>query len=652
MKCSLAHIFLAVLMLPGAGAMMGLSALAADSIKPTQFPATQTVGSIPTRVLHFPPNRSLGMLHTHDPSLRRQTGIFNVNDGGLYDKWVYIGEAQGDVRVPEGWPIRLSVGKNAWRDLSPLAHIPPDAIEEITLQYDEEIDDRCMPFLARLTGLKILHLGPSAIGDTGIRHLRDMPSLEYLSLPARITDSGLLHIAENVRSLKAVNFGTNRCTNTGVLHLAKLPALDELVLGSVAKDQAGRSVPCLINDAGLVHLARYPRLRHLKLWGGFTDAGMIQLKNIPALGTLDLMHLPISDAGVANLVGCANLQVLNLYNTEVTDRGLPHLRAFPLLRELRLNKAPGKVDLKNPPITDAGLAVLGQITTLEYLDLPVGITDAGLAELTRLERLRHLWASTYGNSEIGDAGFKSLGRLQALEELYIGSKYFTADGMEALAALPRLKKLLINAFTSSPGSLASLGRIKSLEELDVSTSRGGMRLSDINGLSGLPELRSVHATDLTRDGVALKLTGVPRLETLRLLFDKKATWTDEDMVCLADLKRLKWLWLGGFGGPGRMSDAGAAQLAGLVWLERLGFGGPELTDRGLVEIAKLPRLWEVNVSGNFTDAGLEALMRQTNLQRLTIRSGRDFTPAVVSRLHTALYNTHIFEVKKDKALGK
>jgi hypothetical protein len=148
------------------------------------------------------------------------------------------------------------------------------------------------------------------------------------------------------------------------------------------------------------------------------------------------------------------------------------------------------------------------------------------------------------------------------------------------------------------------------------------------------------------------LTGVPRLETLRLHFNKSAAWTDEDMVCLADMKRLKWLWLGGFGGPGRMSDAGAARLSGLVWLERLGFGGPELTDRGLVEIAKLPRLWEVNVSGNFTDAGLKALMRQTSLQRLTIRSGRDFTPAVVSRLHTALYNTHIFEVKKDKALGK
>lgn len=61
---------------------------------------------------------------------------------------------------------------------------------------------------------------------------------------------------------------------------------------------------------------------------------------------------------------------------------MAHLAKLKNLRWSHLNET---------PITDAGLAHLANMTSLEQLDLPFRITDAGLPHLAGLANLEDVW---------------------------------------------------------------------------------------------------------------------------------------------------------------------------------------------------------------------------------------------------------------------
>lgn len=600
------------------------------------------------RVLHFPRNRSLGRLQIQDVSVTPRIEDFHHWVNGTWGKWAYIGEAQGDVVIPAGKRVQLMVGQNAWQDLSPLAKLRPDDLYELQIA-NIPADNRCMPYVGKLTGLKVLNLQMSNIGDTGLRHLRGMRSLERLHLPKRLTDAGMVHVGE-LSWLKGLYFYPNRVTDAGLVHLAKLTSLEELRLGGRMEDDHRKALPSLMTDAGLVHLAKLPRLWYLLLWGDFTDAGLVHLKNIPPLRTLTLSHLNITDAGLTGLAGCTRLEALGLYNTKVTDKGMVHLKALHSLKMLDLGKPVNSFDPKDPPITDAGMGVLKEIRTLEHLDLPyTGVGDAGLADLSGLDRMKYLRVGTSGLSKITDAGLKHIARLRLLEDLSFGGASFTAEGTSAIADLPNLQNLHIIT-QLSPNALASLKKLKSIEQLSVWSLPKGVGISEVNQLSGLSKLTSLEVGSVIRDCPRLKLTGMPRLENIRLTMAKGSSLGDEDVACLAGMTNLRELSIGGFGGHCAVSNAGMAQIAGLTLLERLSIGGPGMTDRGLASVAGFRRLWELNITGNFTDAGLRQLEGLTGLVRLKVASGMDFSAPAVARLRKALPHAISFNVEKDRIL--
>jgi len=249
------------------------------------------------RVLHFPKDRSLGSLFVQDADAVRHIGTF-YHAGGAEndDAWEYLDQATGDVVIPSGKRAYLVIGQKAWRDLSPLSKLSPGDLYGLELAVvSVPADDRCMRHLAHLTGLRVLSLEWTDVGDEGLRSLRGMKALERLTLPRGITDAGLAHLTK-LRSLRGLYFKENRITNEGLAHLTKLGALEELELGGGYKDNAGTWHKSRINDAGLVHLARLPSLRYLQLWGDFTDAGLVHLKDVPSLwalkGTLLITALP------------------------------------------------------------------------------------------------------------------------------------------------------------------------------------------------------------------------------------------------------------------------------------------------------------------------------------------------------------------------
>jgi len=80
-----------------------------------------------------------------------------------------------------------------------------------------------------------------------------------------------------------------------------------------------------------------------------TDEGLLHLKALTVLQTLDLTNTKVTDAGLIHLKGLGTLETLNLNRTKVTDSGLEHLKGLTKLQML---------DLSNTKVTDAGVKKL------------------------------------------------------------------------------------------------------------------------------------------------------------------------------------------------------------------------------------------------------------------------------------------------------
>ena len=102
-------------------------------------------------------------------------------------------------------------------------------------------------------------------------------------------------------------------------------------------------------DAGLVHLKGLTSLQTLNLSGSITDAGLVHLKGLTGLQLLWLSQTQITDAGLVHLKGLDKLQTLYLNGTSMTDAGVRHLKELKQLVKLFINAT---------KLTDAGRAEL------------------------------------------------------------------------------------------------------------------------------------------------------------------------------------------------------------------------------------------------------------------------------------------------------
>lgn len=476
-----------------------------------------------------------------------------------------------------------------------------------------------------------------------LRGLAALKSLERITPPDRINDAGMDALTTALPQLKAMYVCGNELTDAGMAMLPRLRSLEELYIGG------GR-----ITNAGLAHLAKLPALHYLSLWGNekslgrrITDDGLRHIREIPALKTLVLPSI-ITDAGVAHLAGHPTLENLSLYNTQITNQGLPYLASLPSLRKLNLRNR--DADPRNPPITDAGLAHLKRIKTLEHLDLPnFGFTDAGLADLGELTNLKYLWIGCRGNSPFTDAGMKHVAKLHALESLSINAKNLSDEGVACIASLSRLRSLLLGTDAISVEGMAQLAKLRELETLELTANK--VPFSGANHLNGLPKLNRLTLRMLVNDGATLDLGRLPRLEFVTLNAATGSTFRDKDLASLGRLKQLVWLQMSGMDTPLEITDQGIGYLAGLKDLDRLTIGGPALTDRSLATIGGFKRLDMLNVWGNFTDAGLRNLEDLKALRSVTIRSGTNFSPAARERLRKNMPNLLVLTLDTDQALS-
>lgn len=130
--------------------------------------------------------------------------------------------------------------------------------------------------------------------------------------------------------------------------------------------------------------------------------------------------------------------------------GLAHLASCPNLEHVRLGGC--RVDNR---VTEA----LAQIASLQSVDLQhtMAVTDEGIPALRALPKLRIIKLSPQFSPRITDASLVALGEIKTLEEIEINETWLTYDkGFAHLKNLPSLKKLVLTKVIATEADIAKL----------------------------------------------------------------------------------------------------------------------------------------------------------------------------------------------------
>ncbi len=152
------------------------------------------------------------------------------------------------------------------------------------------------------------------------------------------------------------------------------------------------------------------------------------------------------------------------------------------------------LDLGGPQLTDADLAVLAALPSLETVSLEgASVTDAGLVHLYGLPRLKSI---DLRGTQVTGAGI-SLLPAYGLEALHLTDTHVTGHDLREFPPLPNLKKLKLNRLDFGDESVADLALFPRVEHLELD----GTRISDDG-------LRLLLAQNTALKRVELRDTGV------------------------------------------------------------------------------------------------------------------------------------------------
>ena len=459
-------------------------------------------------------------------------------------------------------------------------------------------------------GTRVLHFPPDqylgslyiedpCLGSEYMEQGRDL-SLPYGLDPARLVLGGDFDFASLAQGDAVVPAGRN----VKLIVMLRLP-LDRRELASRREYKMFGADRCREDPDDLSGLSS---LDPNDLWG-------IQVSRlVPTARANEQVLEPIS-----RLTG---LRVLQLIGTGITYKGMEFLKPLRSLRAL---------DLCNERfIGNQGLAVLKDLPSLEYLDLYTGVTDAGLKHVAQVKSLRWLRLRT---GRIWGPGLAELADLPRLERLCIwGSEQSFSDRhIQYLEGLTHLKSLTLWGMADglTDASLASIGRIESLEELHFIMTSPKFTPAGVAHLKNLKKLRKIALAQMSTrrigerygDEMARRLADMPQLESITGLADLSA----EGMRAMATIKNLRRLHVGLMcRAMPYQGDTGLSYLASLPSLEELRLdGSQELCDADLVCLESMAHLKDLTIGGDrVTDAGMSSVAKLRLLEHLDLRLAR------------------------------
>src|SRR5439155_8325246 len=183
------------------------------------------------------------------------------------------------------------------------------------------------------------------------------------------------------------------------------------------------------------------------------------------------------------------------------DPVLDRLATLPALTELRLHqtKLPG--------------AALAPFTKLKYLDLSHNrfFDDRGLRQIGRMTALDKLYLT---GTSITDEGMRNLEGLTQLTELALDGTGISDAGLAHLAGLTKLKRLNLLGSIVSDAGLVHLQRMTALEELTLYRTK--ISNAGLARLAALSKLRAldVRYSRVTASGVKELTSHLPSLSVL------------------------------------------------------------------------------------------------------------------------------------------
>ncbi len=617
----------------------------------TPLPPGGQAGAIKT--LSFPPDQWIGNL-----SLEPDSGPgWDPRGVRLFGEWEHFRPARGDVRVLRDRHIWLSIllalnpretgrlqrenpqayqftiadrVRERQQDLSGLLRLDPNDLFRLSVgspMYQRTgvapavfepigrltgleilslsgtgITDAGLECLRPLRSLKVLELTQFSIGTRGLAVLKDLPALEHLELAVGVTDAGLKEVAQ-VSSLRWLNLVHGQFWGPGLAELARLPRLERLCIQSILSD---RHMQCL---EGLTHL------KGLSLWyvgDALTDASLASIARMESLEELYfVMSSPkFTPAGVAHLKNLKHLKTVDFgAYTWVGPLGVQY--GDEVARQL------------------AGIPSLESVQRVSYL------SAEGVKMLSTLPKLRHLDIGLR-DSRIGYQGPCGLASLKSLESLHIsfGDPLSDAD-LTALESLTGLKKLLISCPVVSDRGLASIGKLRQLEDLTLMTDVTRTGLNQLNGLSRLYHLQ-VNSVNMPGEVIPPEETTLD-LSGLRSMKDMNLTGVpmdDEDYAFLGRLSSLKVLMIQP---PSPLEGKSLRHLRNLPELSRLWLCNLANCSAGnLAPLDGLPKLKDLSVYGDLPDATLKALVGPAGLRSLDVRTNAPIRKETVTDLAARL----------------
>jgi hypothetical protein len=448
---------------------------------------------------------------------------------------------------------RQPMSRKDWEDVcAVIKELGITAINSGNLIGDDDLE-----IISQLEQITSLNLdGSKRLTNKGVQYLARMPQLRELILGGQITDEGLEALG-HLRELRVFRmFWQGSITDNGIANLRFCDRLEEVDL-----------LGCNAGDGAIAALAGKPNLRRLKTGRNVSDDGLGLLHQFPAFKTLSteepkfglmsfsaeptnlLIDGPFTRKGLDNLRGLdglfglsffwhtsrlrgddlqvldglSNLVYLGCQDQLCDDDAMQHIAALPKLRMLM---GQGTV------ATDVGFESFSRSKTIEYFwgrecpnlngrafvalsrmpalkGLAVSckfVDDAALASLPDFPVLRELMPM-----DVGDDGFRHIGRCQQLESLILMYCRDTTDVTTShIVGMPALKKYHAGYTLITDASLEMLSQIESLEEISF---EGCKFITDagIPFLTTLPRLREISiggCPKVTRSGVKGFASGV------------------------------------------------------------------------------------------------------------------------------------------------
>lgn len=382
-------------------------------------------------------------------------------------------------------------------------------IEALDLSGSQGLSDRGVQILARLPQLRRLDLGGTGVTDRALMVLRELPLLEALSLSGtRVTDDGMRHLA-HCDALRRVELMWTRTGDGAIAALGGKVKLTHFASGSGVTDKGLRllhELPRFATWSGGDDAARPASgdaPNELTLRGTFTDDGMQHLARLQGLAGLNVDDRALA-ISAASMIPLRSLPHLGWLSVDAKDDWMPHIAAMQNLRVLGIQDTTagddGFVALSTSPsieriwgrrchnLRTRGFIALAHMPKLNSLSVScLNVGDDGVATLPMFPALRELMPM-----DIPDAGYRHIGRCEALESLVLMYCRDTTDAAtEQITGLSRLRRYFNSYTMITDRTPELLSTMQSLEEITFDACHG-LTDAGLAQLAQLPRLRTLR----------------------------------------------------------------------------------------------------------------------------------------------------------------